>query len=144
MKFLQATNRPADIKALTMSQLGTLAQEVREELLSTISHLGGHLASSLGAVELCLAVHYVFDAPEDRLLLDATLQIAPGYIQVMAAVMDRWLSQPKPEAPVDEFAPKTTLAEVGVGGLPDSCYMWRADGPLASMRSIRRQEDGDE
>ncbi len=64
----------------------------------------------------------LLDAPEDRLLLDATLQLAPGYIQVMAAVMDRWLGQRKQEAPVDEFAPVTTMAEVGnVGGRPDSC-----------------------
>ena len=87
----------------------------------------------------------LLDAPEDRLLLDATLQLAPGYIQVMAAVMDRWLGQRKQEAPVDEFAPVTTMAEVGsVGGLPDSCYMWRAEGPMASMRVVRQQEDGDE
>lgn len=87
----------------------------------------------------------LLDAPEDRLLLDATLQLAPGYIQVMAAVMDRWLTQGTQAAPLDEFAPKTTMAAVGnVGGLPDSCYMWRAEGPLASMRMIRQQEDGDE
>lgn len=87
----------------------------------------------------------LFDAPEDRLLLDTTLQIAPGYIQVMAAVMDRWLTQVKRDAPKDDSAPRTTMAEVGnVGGMPDSCYMWRADGPMASMRSVRQQGDADE
>lgn len=81
----------------------------------------------------------IFAASEDRLLLDATLQIAPGYIQVMAAVMDRWLGQAKQEGARDAAAPRTTMAEVGnVGGMPDSCYMWRSDGPLASMRAVRQ------
>ncbi len=74
MTILQTIERPADIKALTVSQLSTLAQEIREELLKTISELGGHLASSLGAVELCLSLHYVFDAPEDQLVWDMGYQ----------------------------------------------------------------------
>ncbi len=74
MTFLQRIDRPADIKALTPEQLAALAQEIREELLATISRLGGHLASSLGAVELCLALHYVFDAPEDQFVWDMGYQ----------------------------------------------------------------------
>ncbi len=74
MKFLKAIERPADIKPLTISQLGLLSQEIREEILQTISRLGGHLASSLGAVELCLALHYVFDAPDDQLIWDMGYQ----------------------------------------------------------------------
>ena len=74
MKLLDSINRPADIKSLSYAQLNELAQEIRETLISTISTLGGHLASSLGAVELCLALHYVFDAPEDQLLWDMGYQ----------------------------------------------------------------------
>ncbi len=74
MKLLDTIDRPADIKPLTTPQLSALAQEIREELLTTISELGGHLASSLGAVELCLALHYVFDAPDDQLLWDMGYQ----------------------------------------------------------------------
>ncbi len=74
MRLLDRIDRPADLKSLTLAQLATLAQEIRGELLTTISALGGHLASSLGAVELCLALHYAFDAPEDRLLWDMGYQ----------------------------------------------------------------------
>ncbi|MGH2668164.1 MAG: 1-deoxy-D-xylulose-5-phosphate synthase N-terminal domain-containing protein, partial [bacterium] len=72
--LLQKIERPADIKTLTLAQLAALAQEIRDELLTTISELGGHLASSLGAVELCLALHYVFDAPRDHLVWDMGYQ----------------------------------------------------------------------
>jgi len=72
--WLETIERPADIKAFTVAQLSRLAQEIREELLKTIAQLGGHLASSLGAVELCLALHYVFDAPDDQLVWDMGYQ----------------------------------------------------------------------
>lgn len=74
MKMLKAIERPTDIKALTIPQLASLSKEIREELIRTIAGLGGHLASSLGAVELCLALHYVYDAPEDHLLWDMGYQ----------------------------------------------------------------------
>jgi len=74
MRLLDRIDRPADIRSFTVPQLATLAQEIREEILATISTLGGHLASSLGAVELCLALHDTFDAPEDRLLWDMGYQ----------------------------------------------------------------------
>ncbi len=74
MRLLDTIDRPADVKALTTAQLRSLAQEIREEILATVSYLGGHLASSLGAVELCLALHYVFDAPEDALVWDMGYQ----------------------------------------------------------------------
>jgi len=55
---------------LSLEQLPALAQEVREEILSVVSEVGGHLASTLGAVELTLALHYVFSTPEDRVVWD--------------------------------------------------------------------------
>ena len=72
--LLQKIERPSDIKTLTAAQLAALAQEIRGELLNTISELGGHLASSLGAVELCLALHDVFEAPKDHLVWDMGYQ----------------------------------------------------------------------
>src|SRR3989338_4957968 len=74
MRILHTIERPADLKPLTHAQLAQLAQEIREELLKTISVLGGHLASSMGAVELCLALHYVFEAPDDHLVWDMGYQ----------------------------------------------------------------------
>ena len=74
MSLLQTVERPADIKKLSTTQLAALAQDIRDELISTIAHLGGHLASSLGAVELCLALHYVFETPDDQLVWDMGYQ----------------------------------------------------------------------
>ena len=60
MAQLERIEQPSDIKALTAPQLSELSQEIRQELIRTLAALGGRLASSLGAVELCLALHYVF------------------------------------------------------------------------------------
>ena len=61
---------PADIRGLSIPQLNTLAQEIRELIIDTVASCGGHLASSLGAVELTLALHYVFNTPQDKLIWD--------------------------------------------------------------------------
>ncbi|MBN1806401.1 MAG: 1-deoxy-D-xylulose-5-phosphate synthase [Sedimentisphaerales bacterium] len=69
-EFLNQVNSPADIKALSASELKTLAEEIRRFILGSVSKTGGHLASNLGVVELTLALHYVFDFKKDRLLWD--------------------------------------------------------------------------
>jgi len=69
-KFLNGVNSPADIKKLSVPQLKTLAEEIRQFILNSVSKTGGHLASNLGVVELTLALHYVFDFKEDKLLWD--------------------------------------------------------------------------
>lgn len=69
-KFLQQVNSPADLKKLTRSQLPAYANEVREYISGVVCENGGHLASNLGAVELTVALHYVFNAPEDKLIFD--------------------------------------------------------------------------
>lgn len=68
--LLSKIDSPADIKKLERHQLGQLAEELRSFMIHTISKTGGHLASSLGAVELTVALHYVFNAPEDQLVWD--------------------------------------------------------------------------
>ncbi len=69
-RLLPGIESPADIKHLSVDALGQLAGEIRELMIDTVSVTGGHLASSLGAVELALALHYVFDAPKDRIIWD--------------------------------------------------------------------------
>src|SRR5712692_3056962 len=69
-KLLDAIQNPADVRRLSVDELTLLAQEVREEVISGVSEVGGHLASTLGAVELTLALHYVFNTPEDRIVWD--------------------------------------------------------------------------
>ncbi len=68
--ILRSLRDPADLKGLTLPQLEQLAGEIREEILNTVSRTGGHLASSLGVVELTIALHRIFNAPQDRLLWD--------------------------------------------------------------------------
>lgn len=61
---------PADIRKLSIAELNSLAREIRELIINTVSSRGGHLASSLGAVELTLALHYVFHTPQDKIIWD--------------------------------------------------------------------------
>jgi 1-deoxy-D-xylulose-5-phosphate synthase len=68
--ILPTIDDPADLKQLSIKELETLAAELREFLLETISQTGGHLASNLGAVELTLALHYCFNSPRDRFIWD--------------------------------------------------------------------------
>ncbi|MBN1625392.1 MAG: 1-deoxy-D-xylulose-5-phosphate synthase [Deltaproteobacteria bacterium] len=68
--ILDNINSPADIKGLSIKQLETLAEEIRQEMIKTVSRTGGHLAPSLGVVELTIAIHYVFNTPEDKVVWD--------------------------------------------------------------------------
>ncbi len=68
--YLDMINSPADLKRLHLDQLEALAQELRNRIIDVCAKTGGHLASSLGAVELVLALHYVFNAPEDKIVWD--------------------------------------------------------------------------
>ena len=70
MEFLDKIKTPADIKKLDINQLKVLAKEIRQVILDTVIENGGHLASSLGAVDIILAMHYCFDAPNDKFLFD--------------------------------------------------------------------------
>ena len=70
-RLLDRVNSPADIKGLSLQELEVLAREIRQTIIETVSKTGGHLAPSLGVVELTLALHYVFDAPKDKIIWDA-------------------------------------------------------------------------
>jgi len=68
--MLERIDQPADLKKLSIEELKELAVEIRKYIIETVSKKGGHLASSLGAVEITEALHYVFDAPRDRIVWD--------------------------------------------------------------------------
>ena len=70
MSILDHMHSPSDLKQLNMDQLRVLSGELRDSLISTVSRTGGHIASSLGAVELTLALHYVFQSPKDKIVFD--------------------------------------------------------------------------
>lgn len=72
--ILDSVNSPADIKGLTVPQLEVLAQEIRERMILSLSKTGGHLGPNLGVVELTLALHYVFDTPQDKFVFDVSHQ----------------------------------------------------------------------
>lgn len=67
---LEHINSPADIRGLSIPELEKLAAEIRSFIIDTVSQTGGHLGPSLGVVELTLALHYIFDTPNDRLIWD--------------------------------------------------------------------------
>jgi 1-deoxy-D-xylulose-5-phosphate synthase len=73
-RILDTINSPADVKRLSISQLEKLAAEIRQELITVLSKTGGHLGPNLGVVELTIALHYVFNTPQDSLLFDVSHQ----------------------------------------------------------------------
>jgi len=79
-KFLKDINFPNDIKKLSESDLHELSNEVRKEMIEVVSETGGHLGAGLGVVELTVALHYVFDTPNDKLIWDVGHQSYPHKI----------------------------------------------------------------
>ncbi|MFA5968725.1 MAG: 1-deoxy-D-xylulose-5-phosphate synthase [Sphingomonas sp.] len=78
--LLDQVNLPADLRKLSPEQLPQLADELRQEMISAVGVTGGHLGSGLGVVELTVAIHYVFNTPEDRLVWDVGHQCYPHKI----------------------------------------------------------------
>jgi len=75
--LLSKIDSPADLKRLQEDELPSLAHEIRDELISVLSQTGGHLGPNLGVVELTIALHRVFNTPEDKILFDVSHQ---GYV----------------------------------------------------------------
>ena len=80
LSLLNSINSPADLRKLSREQLATLAAELRTFLVASVSKTGGHLASNLGVVELTIALHYVYNTPDDRLVWDVGHQTYPHKI----------------------------------------------------------------
>lgn len=76
-QILNKVNSPQDLKKLGKDELKILAQDIRDKILEVVSKNGGHLGGPLGAVELSIAVHYVFDAPKDKIVIDTGHQSYP-------------------------------------------------------------------
>lgn len=70
MRLLENIKSPVELKKLSLKQLPLLAQEIRQEIIETVARTGGHLASNLGTVELTIALNYVLDTPEDKIIWD--------------------------------------------------------------------------
>ena len=75
--YIENINSPKDLKSLTIEQLGVVAEEVRQGVLNRVSHHGGHVGPNLGFTEATVALHYVFNAPEDKIVFDVSHQSYP-------------------------------------------------------------------
>jgi 1-deoxy-D-xylulose-5-phosphate synthase len=92
--LLESIHSPADLKHLNYAQMATLAEEIREFLIQTLSRTGGHLGPNLGVVELTLALHAVFTTPEDKILFDVSHQ---SYIhKILTGRFDRFATIRQP------------------------------------------------
>jgi 1-deoxy-D-xylulose-5-phosphate synthase len=74
MSLLKTIQSPADLKRMSPAQFPRLCQEIREQIVSVVSNVGGHLASNLGVVELTVALHYLLDTPKDKIVWDTSNQ----------------------------------------------------------------------
>lgn len=72
--FVEKVNLPADLKNLSIEELSILSNEIRQIILDKVSKYGGHVGPDLGAVEAIVALHYVFDAPVDKIVFDVSHQ----------------------------------------------------------------------
>ena len=101
MPILPNLQGPADLRGLSEPQLEELAQEIREEIIATVATTGGHLGSSLGVVELTIALHRILESPRDRIVWDTGHQAYPH--KLLTGRLDRF----------------RTLRQLGgVGGFP--------------------------
>ena len=94
-KYLNNINFPSDIKKLSESQLQELSDEVRQEMIEAVSETGGHLGAGLGVVELTIALHHVFETPNDKLIWDVGHQTYPHKILTGRKAKIRSLRQGK-------------------------------------------------
>ena len=80
MSYLDIINSPADVKKLSLKELEALAEEIRSAVLNRDSKIGGHVGPNLGIVETTIALHYVFNSPEDKIVYDVSHQSYPHKI----------------------------------------------------------------
>ena len=80
IKYLEKINEPEDLDNLNDSQLKELASELRYDVIEKVSKTGGHLGASLGVIELTIALHKIFNAPEDKIIWDVGHQSYPHKI----------------------------------------------------------------
>lgn len=93
-RLLDSVDEPKDIKGFSIDQLRQLADEVRHEMIEAVSITGGHLGAGLGVVELTVALHHVFDTPQDKLIWDVGHQCYPHKILTGRKGRIRTLRQP--------------------------------------------------
>lgn len=121
--LLDRITRPADLRQLDRGDLRQLADELRAEMIDAVSMTGGHLGAGLGVVELTVALHYVFDTPDDRLIWDVGHQAYPHKILTERRARIRTLRQggglsgftKRAESPYDPFGAGHSSTSISAG-----------------------------
>ena len=138
--LLDTIKNPEDLRKLDPDQLGQLADEVRTAMIDAVSVTGGHLGAGLGVVELTVALHYLFDTPNDRLIWDVGHQAYPHKILTGRKDRMRTIRQPgglsgftkRSESEYDPFGAGDSSTSISAGlGMavardllnPDDCRM---------------------
>lgn len=132
---LEDIKSPQDIKGLSYAEMNDLAAQIRTELVTTISKRGGHLASNLGVVELTMAIHRVFNMPEDKIVFDVGHQ---SYVHKLLTGRYRTVPcVPSAACPVSRSAPKANMmCSRRVMPLPRCPQRWGWRAPAICRGSI--------
>ncbi len=143
--MLDRIESPRDLRTLTAEQLTQVANELRAETLDTVSTTGGHLGASLGVVELTVALHAVFDTPNDRLIWDVGHQTYPHKILTERRDRIRTLRQPgglsgftrRSESVYDPFGAAHSSTSISAGlGMATAHDLLSADDPSYKDRHV--------
>ncbi|HEY0308647.1 MAG TPA: 1-deoxy-D-xylulose-5-phosphate synthase [Acidobacteriaceae bacterium] len=110
--ILDTIESPADVKKLTIPQLQTLAEEIRERLILCVSKTGGHIGPNLGVVEITIAMHYVFDTPADSFVFDVSHQ---AYVHKMLTGREKQMDTIRQPGGLNGFMLRTESAHDSYG-----------------------------
>ncbi len=135
-KFLKDIEYPSDLKKLSLPDLRELSDELRDFLMDTISRIGGHLGSSLGVVELTLALHYVFNAPQDKMIWDVGHQ---GYIHKILTGRKKLLHTIRQKGGISGFL-KRTESEYDAFGAGHATTSLSASLGIATARDFQKKK----
>ncbi len=134
-KFLKDIEYPRDLKKLNLMDLRELSDELREYLIDTISKIGGHLGASLGVVELTLALHYIYNTPDDKLIWDVGHQ---GYIHKILTGRKEALQTIRQKEGISGFL-KRTESEYDVFGAGHASTSVSAALGIAAARDYQKR-----
>ncbi len=134
---LDRIDSPGDLKKLPVEQLPELAAEIRNYIIEILSRRGGHLASSLGSVELTLALHYVFDSPRDKIVWDVGHQ---SYTHKIITGRREAFADLRTKNGISGF-PKISESEHDIFGTGHACTAISAALGLAAARDIRGEDN---
>ncbi len=134
--ILTRINSPQDIKSLSLKELERLAQEIREYIIRVVSTTGGHLAPSLGVVELTLALHFVFDSPRDKIIWDVGHQC---YVHKIITGRRREFLTLRQEGGISGF-PKPSESEHDIFGTGHASTSISAALGIATARDLKGED----